>query len=209
VQTNDGKDGSYFDKDFYTGETGDKGGPRNVNHECYIEYASRLKEAVKDTDCKTLLDIGAGIGLRTTNYINNGFDAYPCDISEYAFENSVLKDKYYCCDVRNLDAIKNYFDIVNVERILGYLKPEDSLLALENIDRKAKRFIFFSIICLDHVDQINVVNIARPGRINLQLKSFWLELFSKFKNWKFDEEKTKIMLRNGWDCIWVFEKVPE
>ena len=198
-------DPKFFDKDFYIGGCEEKGyHKRNENNEHYIEFSRRLTEAFKGSGMKTVLDIGAGVGVRTINHINNGFDAYPCDISQWAYDNSMLPNKHYCCDVRNMKKIKQTFDIVISERQLGYIPAEDALMALEQIDSKAKHYIVFSIICSDHIDP-NIPIVAKPGRLNIAPKKFWEDLFARF-DWKLDEEKTRAMLEPAWDCLWVYKK---
>ena len=198
-------DAKQFDSDFYHCETGTKGKhKRDVNHDVYLWFSERLTDAFKDTDCKSVLDIGAGLGIRTTNHIANGFDAYPCDVSQYGHDHSVLPDKHYLADVRDLSKVDRTFDIVIAERVLGYIPPKDSLKALKQIDSKADKYIVFSIICSDHKDR-NIVEIAKPLRKNIQPQQFWLDLFAKF-NWHFDEDKTNTFLKDDWSCIWVYKK---
>lgn len=199
----------YFDEDFYVSKTGVKGfHRRDQNCPNFIEFARRIKEAFKDTDCRSILDIGAGTGIRTTNHIQNGFDAYPYDVSKYGYDNSVLPNRHYLSDIRNLSSVHRTFDIVIAERVLGYIPPEDSEKAVSACFEKAKKYLVFSIICEDHPDKQGVVEVARPGRINIQMSSFWEDIFKKFKM-TLDEEKTKIMLetkvgvRHG---IWIFKK---
>lgn len=197
----------YFDEDFYRCNTGTKGlHRRDVNHDVYKWFSERVHDCLKDTDCKTMLDIGAGIGIRTTNHIANGYDAYPCDVSTWACQNSVLPDKHYIADVRDLDRIKRNFDVVIAERVLGYIPKEDSFKALKEVVSKARKFVFLSIICSDHRDQ-QIPITAKPGRINIQPRKFWEDLLNKIPNIELDIEKTKKMLKDDWDCLYVYKKL--
>ena len=198
----------YFDEDFYKSKTGVKGThKRDENNMAYMEFSRRVRQAF-DINTKTILDIGAGVGVRTINYINREFDAYPCDVSKYAYDNSKLPERHYLSDIRDLKEVDRTFDIVIADRVLGYIPPEDSLRALQAIDSKSDKYIILSIICLDHIDPA-IVECAKPGRINIQLKSFWNELFKSFPHWTLDKEKTDIMLQNGWSCIVVIRKDKE
>lgn len=212
METNNGNSPEYFDEDFYTSITGVKGKHRrDQNCPNYIEYARRMKEAFKDLLSEetkpTLLDIGAGVGIRTKNHIDNGFDAYSCDVSIWAAKHSVIPEKHYCVDIRKIGDYP-FIDIVNVERVLGYIPKDDSELAVANAFLIAKKYVVITVICSDHIDQENVVKVAKPGRINIQPKAFWEDIFSRYttRGWELDKEKTDIMLQNGWDCIWVFKK---
>lgn len=198
-------DKDYFDRDFYTGETGLKGNRRDQDCPGYNDWATRIKQAF-GSEIKTVLDIGAGVGIRTLHHIENDYDAYPCDISDYARDNSVLPDKHIQCDIRELYKIDRTFDLVIAERVICYLPAEYALQALQQIDKKADKYIAFNIICSDHKLDWAVEVGRKSNRLNIAPKKFWNELFSMFENWELDKEKTDIMLNYGEaDCFWVFK----
>jgi hypothetical protein len=204
-------DKTFFDEEFYRSKIHDKNGigikgaKRDQNNPFYKEFSGKVNR-ILGGQVKTILDIGGGMGIRTKNYIDLGFDAYCCDVSEWAYQNSEIgKDKHYCCDVREIDMkVPGVYDLVVTERILGYVPETGTDKALENIYNKCTKYAIFSIICSDHKDQERPIQGA-PGRINMKPRTYWLEKLNSF-NWKINEEKTKVMLENGWDCIWVFEK---
>lgn len=205
-------DETFFDEEFYRstkiGPTGMglKGAKRDGNSPFYVEYAIKVTRAFKDTDCKTLLDIGGGMGYRSENHESEGRDTYTCDVSKWAHENSIRpKDKHFCLDVRKVASLKRKFDIVNVERILEYVPDVDAFSCLRQINEVAGKYIILAIICLDHADE-GIIARASPGRVNIRPKAYWETFFRKLP-WKLDQEKTDIMLTGGWDCCWIFEKV--
>jgi len=210
----DNFDKNFFDEEFYRMKTQDKkgvgikGAKRDENSPFYKEFSGKVNRILKDK-IKTILDIGGGLGIRTKNYVDLGFEAYCCDVSEWAYQNSVIgKEKHFCCDVRDIDTkVLGIYDLVIAERILCYIPESGIDKALDNIYNKCIRYAIFSIICSDHKDQERPI-LGAPGRVNIRPKEYWLEKLNKFK-WKIDEEKTKVMLENGWDCVWVFEKKEE
>lgn len=206
-------DSNFFDEEFYRSSEkapigiGLKGAKRDGNSPYYIEYAAKMKEAFAGCEGFSILDIGGGMGWRTMNHIENGFDAYACDISRWAFENSIMPSgKHYCMDIRDVGQIERQFDIVNVERILEYLPASEMFRALEAAWSRVRPggFMVASIICSDHRDQ-SVVFCAQPGRLNICPRDGWLEIFFDLGA-KIDEDKTKIFLGNDWDCVWVWRK---
>lgn len=198
-------DSNYFDEEFYKRQTGQKGAKRNQNSPFYMEFAAKLKAAFPIHDL-SLLDIGCGMGWRTLNHFRNHFSAYGCDVSDWAYFNSVLPaGRHYCCDVRELSKrINRKFNIVNLERIVEYLPVQDARRIIEAVDHVAQDYVVAAIICSDHQDP-QVVENARPGRLNINTKEFWESLAAE-RGWVKDEEKTAIMVSGGWDCIWVFRK---
>jgi SAM-dependent methyltransferase len=195
----------WFDEEFYRRTTGDKGAKRDQNSPNYIEYAHKVKIAMRKSGINTLLDIGCGMGWRTLNHIDNGFDATGCDISRWAFENSVLPPtKHICSDMRDLKNLNQTFDVVSVERSIEYLPEGDLMPTLETIYSLAKRYVIFSVIISDHRDQ-TIASMGAIKRLSMFPREYWNKLFSHF-DWRLNASKTRIMLLNNWDGIWVFEK---
>lgn len=205
-------DPSFFDEEFYRSTKigpngiGLKGAKRDSNSPFYVEYAWKVTKALADDpDCKTMLDIGGGVGYRSENHESEGRDVYTCDVSKWAADNSIRPDKHYHLDIRKLSTINRQFDLVNVERVIEYLPARESLKALKEVDAVASKYIFLAIICADHVDGEGITVRAAPGRLNINTKAYWDGLFAKMP-WTLDQAKTDIMLEGGWDCIWCFRK---
>lgn len=193
----------FFDSEFYNQKTGKKGAKRDQQSPFYIEFSGKFKAAFGN-QIKTILDIGCGMGFRTLNHIQNGYDATGCDISKWAFENSVLPaGKHICCDMRLLNEhAKAPFDCVIVERSIEYLPAHSE--AMNAITSLSSGYFVFSIICSDHADP-ELVKRAAPGRLGINPKKYWLDIFNQY-NLVEDVEKTNIFLRGKWDCIWVMKK---
>jgi SAM-dependent methyltransferase len=199
-------DPKYFDEEFYVCKTGYKGGKRDQNNPTYKDFSNRIFKAFESEDIKTILDIGGGVGYRTLNYQAKGYDAWTFDVSEYAYQHSVNPGKHICEDItQNYIPGTNVFDLVIAERILGYIDPEKSEQALLNIEKFSNKWIVLAIICQDHVAGDWFVEVARPGRINIQPKKFWMHKVQKL-GWIQDELKTEIMNAGGWDGITVWRK---
>lgn len=198
-------DETYFDREFYERQTGAKGAKRNQNNPFYQEFSARLARAFVTRDL-SLLDIGCGMGWRTTNHFRNAWSAYGCDVSDWAYFNSVLPlGRHFCCDMRDLPRrVKRTFQVVAVERSIEYLPQEEAAKALDAIDAVATDYVVMSVICTDHRDP-NVVEASRPGRLNMNTKAYW-EAMCYAKGWILDKVKTQVMTDGGWDCIWVWRK---
>lgn len=191
---------NYFDRDFYRSFTNRKGAKRDRQSPHYIEFAAKVKECFHNTDVRTVLDIGCGMGWRTLNHLDNGFDATGVDVSRWAYNNSVLPPgKHICSDMRHLTGS---YDLVIVERSIEYLPPKYIVSTLDVLSKLATKYIIFSVICSDHKNS-KIVKNASPGRLTMVTKAEWQEWFSAHP-WKLDEDKTAIMLGNDWDCQWVF-----
>lgn len=203
-------DKNFFDEEFYLSKQKDahgdgvKGAKRDKLSWNMCEFSSKVDRCLANTGCKSILDIGGGIGVRTELYVKKEYDAYVCDISEWACQNSLMKDRHYCKDIRNIGEIGKKFDVIITERIIEYLPTEYAIDAMKSVYDNVDKYAFFSIVCSDHRDP-NIPLLGAPGRMNINKKSYWENLFSKFK-WSIDKEKVDIMLENDWDCIWVLKK---
>lgn len=196
----------FFDEEFYRRKTGTKGAKRDGQSPFYIEFANKFKSAF-GSSVKTVLDIGCGMGWRTLNHIKNGYDATGCDISQWAFDNSVLpKGKHICSDMRDLrNHTQELFDVVIAERSIEYLPDEAThRSALSAITSLSKNKIVFAIICSDHKDK-ELVRRAAPGRLGIKPKAYWESLFFEF-GLQVNKNQTDAMITGGWDCIWVVNK---
>lgn len=79
----------------------------------FKEQLDMLKEVFYTFENKTVLDVGGAVGWLTKRFIDDGADAYCQDVSEWACENSPVKDKMSCGDAG--DGLKfddNRFDYV-------------------------------------------------------------------------------------------------
>lgn len=196
----------WFDESFYRGG---KGSIRDKESPFYHLFISRVLATYGDKSYEgmKLLDVGCGMGIRTMIYRRNRIDAYGLDISKWAFENSVLPEgKHFCGDTRKVSGFfeQRSFDLVVAERVMGYIPKEDAAATVKRLASLTKKNIIFSIICLDHVSKQRVLSGA-PGRINIAPKSFWSDCFGA-ANLKINKEKTAIMCKGGWDCIWLLER---
>ena len=199
-------DPKWFDESFYRGSKGSK---RDVVSPFYHFFVGRVLSTYKDKSYEgmKLLDIGCGMGLRTSIYRNHKIDAHGFDVSEWAKKNSILPPKRHTCgDARRVDEFfeKDFFDLVVPERVMAYLPKEDAEATVQKLTSLTKKDIIFSIICADHLSEARVKG-GQPGRINIAPKSFWLKCFEK-AGLEINEEKTAIMCAGGWDCIWFLER---
>ena len=197
----------WFDENFYRGG---KGSIRDKESPFYRMFVNRVIETFGEEEYKglQLLDCGCGLGIRTNIYICQGFDAFGIDISKWAHENHVLEEGHHeCVDLRwipdGLFGIEK-FDLLSVERVMGYIPKRDAQKVVKNLVKLTKKNIIFSIICSDHSGSEAVLR-GSPGRINIAPKKFWLEIFKK-AGLIVNGEKTAIMCKSDWDCVWFLEK---
>jgi 2-polyprenyl-3-methyl-5-hydroxy-6-metoxy-1,4-benzoquinol methylase len=196
----------WFDEGFYRGG---KGSIRDKESPFYRQFVNRVLKTYEDKSYEgmRLLDVGCGLGIRTAIYRENKIDAIGFDVSKWAYNNTVLPDfKHFCGDVRSVGGFfeHNSFDLVVAERIMGYVPRQDAAIIVKRLAQMTKRNIIFSIICSDHKSKQRVLSGA-PGRINIASKAFWLDCFRK-ANLKINIEKTAIMCKGGWDCVWFLEE---
>lgn len=208
-------DENYFDEDFY--KSGDKGAIRNLDSPHYRMFASKVDTCIqKMTSHKkirkvdfTILDVGCGVGWEAKHYIEYGYDAYGCDVSAWAFNNSVLPDGHrFCGDIRRLvDVIPPAkFDLVIANRILAYLPSEEDIInALKQLIMFAKRNILLAIICSDHKGKMVQEWAKGSGRITFLPKA-WYEKQFKSLGLMLRKDLTEIMLAGDWDCVWWLRK---
>lgn len=114
-----------------------------LKHEHWID-ASQWKEFFK---CKTALDIGCGVGHRVLTLNELGVDAYGCDISQWAVDNSHKKVSYKIIqlDISKESWENGSFDLVIAYDILEHLTEQELETALKNIKESTNKHILFSI----------------------------------------------------------------
>jgi ubiquinone biosynthesis O-methyltransferase len=133
--------------------------PLHMLNPCRLDYITSQIAAEFDRDISApkpfaglrILDIGCGMGWRTTNHFRNGWSAYGCDVSDWAYFNSVLPlGRHFCCDMRDLPRrVKRSFQVVSVERSIEYLPQDEAVKALDSIDAVATDYVVTSIICTE------------------------------------------------------------
>ena len=199
-------DSNWFDEDFYRGG---KGSIRDKESPFYHFFINRVLQTYGDKSYEGMkvLDVGCGMGIRTAIYRRHNIDAYGVDVSKWAHENNILPEgKHFCSDARNIQELfpANSFDLVVPERVMGYIPKINAAKTVQKLASLTKKNIIFSIICSDHKSKERVISGA-PGRINIAPKAFWLDCFKK-ANLEINVEKTAVMCKDGWDCIWFLEK---
>lgn len=204
MESGKGHDEDYFDEDFYRG--GGKGAVRDKDSPFYRMYASRVLSCIGGKEYK-ILDVGCGMGIRTMHYVTAGEAVVGFDVSKWAYESTVLPEgRHVLGDVRKINTYFLYraFDVVNVERVMAYLPEEDARETVGRVVEVASKYVIFSIICSDHGDG-KAAKRGAPGRLNINTKQYWEELFVEV-DLTLNEEYTKRMRAQGWDCIWFLER---
>jgi cyclopropane fatty-acyl-phospholipid synthase-like methyltransferase len=188
-----------FDKEYFTN--------KNItyyakfNMDSYMEVYKRLfgrimtmldyyrRIGLADGTIK-ILDLGSGLGYMTKALVDNDFDAYGIDISNYAKENvcySLIKHKTIVGDIREIDKYfdDNFFDIIIGTHVLEYFtEPElNSIMSkLSVVCKNGARCLFTIFTDTDDKDINNKVGYIDKYRTKDKSVVFWRNYFSKTDN---------------------------
>lgn len=125
----------------YNGYNSDKLGHVLAAHVQAIQNLYAKKEY------STVLDVGCATGIVVNKFLEAGYDAYGCDISTWAIENTETdKDRVKVADVRNLEQYEdNSFDLVICSETLEHIPEEYLQKALSELYRVSRKFVCFSV----------------------------------------------------------------
>lgn len=187
--------------------------PEEVDKE-YLEYfgisrSSLDKEFLGDLDRDIkILEVGCNVGSILQGLKNMGFkNLYGIELQPYAVELS----KKYC---ENINIIQGsafdvpfkdeYFDMVYTSGVLIHISPDDIKLALREIYRCSKRYIWG---CEYFSETHSLVEQYR-GKTNLLWKAdfakLYIDIFSDLKLLK--EKKFKYLHTENVDYMYMLEK---
>lgn len=132
-QSDDGKefDNSHYDR--YSREFTD----------WHVGHANGI---MNRTRCKSVLDVGCGIGSMVRGFLKNGVNIHGIDISKYAVENcdKEISEKVLNGDIRKIDTLpKMKFDLVTCYNVLEHVQSPD--IAIYNMSNLSDRWIHITV----------------------------------------------------------------
>lgn len=121
-----------YTKDYYEGEGSNYAGYEDAPH--FKQIANKLKEVFYPIEGK-VLEVGCAKGFIVKHLRDLGVDAYGCDISQYAVDNSPVKEFLKVGDMVKLPYKDKEFNWVYSFDTLEHLKPEDVDKAISELMR--------------------------------------------------------------------------
>lgn len=137
-----------YGKKYY--KHGANGGYRGYNTENLGNVLEAHVQAIQNLfpkEYQTVLDVGCATGIVVNKFLEQGYDAHGCDISEWAVENTETeKDRVKVADVRDLSGYKdNSFDLVICSETLEHIPEQYLQQALSELHRVSKKYVCFSV----------------------------------------------------------------
>jgi SAM-dependent methyltransferase len=165
---------------------------------------------------RTLLDIGCSAGDLARRLQKRGFDAYGCDISNYAVAHAVpeMKGKLAVADItqrpEHLDAfhggshLPDQYDVVIATDLLEHIYEEDLDPTLTWMIERSKRWLFFLVATAAFDKDAFVARKGMPippefeatavsGHVNVRSWKYWVK--------KFREQGAEIR----YDLMYIFQ----
>ncbi len=103
--------------------------PRQVNGRWEQPLAMTLADMIETVTLEhpvnTVLELGAAYGFVVKELVGRGFDAYGIDFSQHCVSESVIPDKIFLCDARQLPTDKVY-DLVLASNIYEHLTDDEA-----------------------------------------------------------------------------------
>lgn len=165
-QSDDGKEFDNSHYDIYSREFTD----------WHVKHTSGI---VNRTKCKSVLDVGCGIGSMVRGFLKNKVNIYGIDISKYAVENcdKEIKKRVLIGDIRKIDTLpKMKFDLVTCYNVLEHVSdPDIAIYNISNLSNKWIHVMTRDIRCLYPED----IKIFDPTLITGRSIKWWIEEFEK------------------------------
>lgn len=138
-----------FSKEFFDGDRLFGYGGYNYNPRFWKATVERIKEYYKLPDNAKILDVGCAKGFMMNDFkeMMPKAEVLGIDISEYAYENSMINVKPYItvCSADDLPFPDGYFDLVISINTIHNLPIEKCKTALREIQRVTKKNAFITV----------------------------------------------------------------
>jgi len=166
----------YFDKEFFEGKTGKKGGDRIR----VTPTGLGVVRGVIDVLCavfhgKSFIDVGCGVGWFVKFLKEKGENACGVELSQYAVDNAVTDDITQG-DILDLHFIEEKYDVVLCWNVMAYLMEKDLKKAVESLKHVSKGHIVLGIVTTEVLERLPH---GRPGRLTVKPWDWWIALFEK------------------------------
>ena len=135
-----------YERDYFT---------RQAYHDpCYFDFPAhipRVKKLIEITRPNSVLDVGCAYGYMVKHLLDEGIEAFGCDISEWAEQQAklIIPGRFYRCPTWNLSLPWGPFDLIYCEGVLEHI-PEDKIeQTFSEFKRVASRF-YLQISVTEH-----------------------------------------------------------
>lgn len=109
-------------------------------------YAKRLIEILNPKKSWKFLDVGCGMGGLVLSLREMGYKAFGIEISEFCLKNSPAKKWMIKANVLDLPFKENEFEVVTCIDVLEYLNKKENEIAISNLAKITKIFLFLEAI---------------------------------------------------------------
>lgn len=166
----------HFDKEFFEGTTGEKGGDRiNVSPESLGVVRGVVAVLAAVFHGKTFLDVGCGVGWFVKFLRELGETVKGVELSQYAVDRAIVGNIVQG-DLRDLSHVNGKYDVVFAWNVMAYLVEDDIEKAINSMKRLSKGHLVFGIVTSE---VLKALPHGKPGRLTLKPWKWWMAEFEK------------------------------
>lgn len=227
----------YYDEAYFTGKSGGKNYISPTGEKKEWSYynpegewlgAEPIMKAIKTIlNPENMLSVGEGRGTFCAYAKNQGIIAAGIDFSKWAVEHPYhgAKGLVDLGDVRDLKFVDASFDLVFASDIMEHIYMDDLPNAISEIQRVAKKWIFYNIgasMMGDKMDELVIAKNSLPpkdrlttsvaGHVCVKPESWWREKLGG-NGWKFRDDLVAEFRRIvpsdallNWKCVLIVER---
>ena len=183
------------------------------DHENFKKMAEAIKQLIGTPN--KVLEIGMAKGYLVRRMREVGFDAYGCDISEYAVSKSPEEIKPYVrvADACDLPYQNDEFDYIVSFDTLEHVHPDKVETAILELKRVAKNGLILAIAIHNDNSGREIIPVEErplPDHLTNATWEWWSKKFQTFGLLMDEEMKKKmddseVVKSNGWK-IWTLKK---
>ncbi len=166
-----------FDKDYFS--------DKNYNYEVWQQDQARwlvsyMFDYVRPKPDWVYLDVGCALGGTVEIMRKRKAEAYGIDVSKYCIDNSPVKEYLRLGSATNIPCADQSVDVVLCTDTFQYLKKDEVRLAIQELKRITKRYVFFE--CITEEDKFGSQDVnpdkVRKGQSLLKRNEF-IKLFEE------------------------------
>jgi len=139
----------------------------------FIKFLLRDKETIK------WLDVGCGLGLVVKEAIEEDIDCYGIDISEYAVNNAIIRDRIKLGSITDIPFADNTFDVVSAFDVIEHIHPKSTEKAISEIQRVLKNSGFL-ILTTPNPCGFSDYWVYDLTHVNVRPPKFWKGILEKY-----------------------------
>lgn len=107
-----------------------------------LRYEKYLKPILSSEPCRTLLDVGCGLGKGVSSMLKDGYEAYGIDLpilSKFWSQVSNDTNHFFCCDATHLPFRNDFFDAVWSSGVIEHIGTAGDLFTLSGDYQELRR----------------------------------------------------------------------